>query len=74
MINWAAVFEICTMGPLLLFWLWVVLGFGVARPIYRKHYKNMHGHYPSREDVARWLWVLLSLSPTRMDDDVSYPS
>ena len=65
MINWDAVFEILTLGPLLLFWLWVVLGFGVARTMYRRQYRKTHGRYPERADVSRWVWVLLSLSPIR---------
>ena len=65
MINWSAVLEILTFGPLLLLWLWIVLGFGAARTIYRRQYKRVHGRYPEREDVSRWVWVLLSLNPVR---------
>lgn len=67
MVNWGAIIEIVTAGPLLVFWLWIVLGFGVARPVYRKYYKRVHGHYPRRQDVNRWVWVLFSLSPIRRD-------
>lgn len=66
---WGAVINICSYGPsaiLLVLWLWVVLGFGIARPIYRKHYKKRHGHYPGRKDVPRWVWILLALSPVHI--------
>jgi len=63
--QWSAFLEVLTFGPLLLLWLWIVLGFGVARTIYRKQYKRAHGRYPGREDVSRLVWVLLSLGPVR---------
>jgi len=63
MVNLGAIIDICTVGPLLVFWLWIVLCFGIARPLYRNHYKKVYGHYPGRNDVARWIWVLLSLRP-----------
>ena len=65
MFNWGAALEILTLGPLFLLWLWIILGFGVARTLYKRRYKRLHGRYPEREDVSRLVWVLLSLSPVR---------
>ena len=65
MINFGAVLGISFVVVFLLFWLWLVLGVAIARPIYKRHYYKTHRHYPRRSDVPRWIWILLGLRMKR---------
>ena len=42
------------------FWGVAFLGQGVAGPLYRRRYLRLYGRYPTKDDVPRWLWILLS--------------